>query len=146
MPDKERLNDKSETGAGIFAPFDFAKLMAPYSFAGVEVSKLLEREQRNIASLTDVNRTIFDTWQTLMCRQAEVFQETMADTIAAASSQKGAKSSFDLATLGFEKGLANMREIAELATKCQQEAFGIVQKRVGEHLADLQRGRDSVSR
>lgn len=146
MASESNSSKISETGNGIFAPFDFVKLVGPYTFAGVEVSKLLEREQKNIAALTEANRTIFDGWQGLLRRQAEVFQETMANTIAAAGNREGEKSPLDLATQGFEKGLANMREIAEFATKCQQEAIGVVQKRVGEHLAELKSRRGANSR
>jgi phasin family protein len=133
--------EDGKVGKGDSFVFDFAKLLGPYSLAGVDYSKLLERERKNISALTEANKIVFEGWQTLVRRQSEIFQETMAQTVATARKQDGAKSRTDLAKQGFETALANMREISELATQCQHEAFGIVHKRIGEHMDELQASR-----
>jgi phasin family protein len=133
----EPKNGKDESSA-----FDFAKLLGPYSLAGVDFPKLLERERKNISALTEANKVIFEGWQSLVRKQCEIFQETMANTIATARKQDGAKSRADLAKHGFEAALANMREITELATQCQHEAFGIVHKRISEHMDEIRASRN----
>ena len=42
--------------------------------------------------------------------------------------QAGAKKRGELAKEGFEKALADMRELAEMATKSQKEAFDVVRR------------------
>jgi phasin family protein len=124
------------------SPFDFAKLLGPYSLTGVDFPKMLERERKNIAALTEANKVVFEGWQALLRRQSEIFQETMASTIATARKQDGAKSRAELAKQGFEAALANMREIAELATKCQHEAFGVIHKRISENIDEVHTSRN----
>src|SRR6266404_1802907 len=43
----------------------------------------------------------------------------------------------DLAKEGFEKALTNMRELAEMATKSQKEAFDVVRKRIEENVEGI---------
>ena len=43
----------------------------------------------------------------------------------------------DLAKEGFEKALANMRELAEITTQSQKEAFDVVRKRIEENVEGI---------
>ncbi len=134
----EKHNAQGNNGLDLSWAFDFAKLLGPYSLAGVDYSKILERERKNIAALTEANKIAFDGWRTLIQKQSEIFQGTMAQTIAHATNQDVAKSRSELVNQGFEKALNDMREIATLTAKYQREAFDVVQKRFGEHLEELQ--------
>src|SRR5580658_6391631 len=120
--DSER---KTKDGANGSMPFDFAKLLGPYSLAGVDYMKLLERERKNIAALTEANKIVFEGWQALIKKQSEIFQKTMARAVAGAGISDTAKSRAELAEQGFEKALDDMREIAMLAAKYQREAFDV---------------------
>ena len=51
--------------------------------------------------------------------------------------QAGAKKRGELAKEGFEKALADMRELAEMATKSQKEAFDVVRKRFEENVEGI---------
>ena len=65
-----------------------------------------------------------------------MLQETMQKVVADAS-QVDAKKRADLAKEGFEKALANMRELAEITTQSQKEAFDVVRKRIEENVEDI---------
>jgi phasin family protein len=135
---KERSSErKDEHTADGSSAFDFATLLGPYSLAGVDYSKILERERKNIAALTEANQVVLEGWRTLIRRQSEIFQETMAQTLTSARKQDAAKSRADLAKEGFEKALDNMREIASITTKYQHEAFDVVHRRLSEYMEDL---------
>jgi phasin family protein len=120
-----------------FPVFDFTKLLQQYKIPGVDFAALLEREKRNIEALTKANRIAFEGWHALAQRQSEILQETMAQTFAAARQDGSAKKPADLARQGFEKALDNMRELAEIATKSQNEAFEVVRKRIGENVEEM---------
>ncbi len=137
MAEKKHPDTHSKNGLDLTWAFDFAKLLGPYSLAGVDYSKILEREQKNIAALVEANKIAFEGWQVLIRKQSEIFQETMARTIANAGKQDIAKSRAELAKQGFEKALSDMREIATMTTKYQREAFDVVHKRFGEHMEEL---------
>ena len=116
--------------------FDFTKLMNQFRLPGVDFAALVDRERKNIEALAEANRIAFEGWQRLVRRQAEILQETMKKVVADAG-QKDAKKRADLAKEGFEKALANMRELAEMATKSQKEAFEVVRKRIEENVEDI---------
>ncbi|HWY63116.1 MAG TPA: TIGR01841 family phasin [Rhizomicrobium sp.] len=119
--------------------FDFTKLMAQFNLPGVDFNALVERERKNIEALTKANKIAFEGWQALVRKQSEILQETMAQTIAHARKENAAKERADLAKQGFEKALADMRELAEMAAKSQREAFEVVRKRMAENMEEIRR-------
>ena len=121
--------------------FNFAKLLGPYSLAGVDYAKMLERERKNIAALAEANRIAFEGWRALIRKQSEIFEETMSRAIASARKQDMAKTRMELAKQGFEKALSDMREMAAMASKYQHEAFNLVHERIGQHLDELREER-----
>ncbi|MGB8609753.1 phasin family protein [Bradyrhizobium sp.] len=123
-------------GAGETPFFDFTKLMRQFRLPGVDFAALVDRERKNIEALADANRIAFEGWQHLVRRQAEILQETMKKVVADAG-QVDAMKRADLAKEGFEKAVANMRELAEMAAKSQKEAFEVVRKRIEENVEGI---------
>ena len=117
--------------------FDFTKLMSQFRLPGVDFAALVDRERKNIEALTKANRIAFEGWQRLVSRQAEMLQETMKKVIADAVQQDAKKKRADLAKEGFEKALANMRELAEMTSQSQKEAFDVVRKRIEENMEGI---------
>jgi len=128
----------TENGAAGETPvFDLTKLMSQFQLPGVDFAALVDREQKNIEALAEANRIAFEGWQRLVRRQAEMLQETMKKVVADAGQEDAMKKRADLAKEGFEKALANMRELAEMATKSQKEAFDVVRKRIEENVEGI---------
>ena len=123
-------------GAGETPFFDFTKLMRQFRLPGVDFAALVDRERKNIEALAEANRIAFEGWQRLVRRQAEILQETMKKVVADAG-QVDAMKRADLAKEGFEKAVANMRELAEMAAKSQKEAFEVVRKRIEENVEGI---------
>jgi len=111
--------------------------MSQFQLQGVDFAALVDRERKNIEALTKANRIAFEGWQRLVSRQAEMLQETMKKVVADAGQQDAKKKRADLAKEGFEKALANMRELAEMGSKSQREAFEVVRKRIEENVEDI---------
>ena len=117
--------------------FDFTKLMSQFQLPGVDFATPVDRERKNIEALAKANRIALEGWQRLVRRQAEMLQETMKKVVADASQQDAKKKRADLAKEGFEKALANMRELAEITTQSQKEAFDVVRKRIEENMEGI---------
>ena len=133
-------NDSKPTEKGIAGEtpfFDFTKLMRQFRLPGVDFAALVDRERKNIEALAEANRIAFEGWQRLVRRQAEILQETMKKVVADAGQEDAMKKRADLAKEGFEEALANMRELAEMATKSQKEAFEVVRKRIEENVEGI---------
>ena len=128
----------TEKGAAGETPvFDFTKLMSQFRLPGVDFAALVDRERKNIEALAKANRIAFEGWQRLVRRQAEMLQETMKKVVTDAGREDAAKKRADLAKEGFEKALANMRELAEITTQSQKEAFDVVRKRIEENVEGI---------
>ena len=123
--------------AGETPVFDFTKLMSQFQLPGVDFTALVDRERKNIEALVKANRIAFEGWQRLVRRQAEMLQETMKKVVADAGQEDAKKKRADLAKEGFEKALANMRELAEITTQSQKEAFDVVRKRIEENVEGI---------
>jgi phasin family protein len=130
------IKSTEKVAVGETPVFDFTKLMSQFRLPGVDFAALVDRERKNIEALTKANRIAFEGWQRLVRRQAEMLQETMKKVVTDAS-QLDAKKRAGLAKEGFEKALANMRELAEITTQSQKEAFDVVRKRIEENVEDI---------
>jgi phasin family protein len=117
--------------------FDFTKLLNQFRLPGVDFAALVDRERKNIEALVEANKIAFEGWQALVRRQSEILQETMKQAVADARQEDAVKKRTDLAKQGFEKALSNMRELAEMATKSQKDAFDVVRRRYEENMEGI---------
>ena len=124
-------------------PFpDVAKLMEQFKVPGIDVSKIVEAQRKDIDALTQANQAAFAGIQELAKRQAAILQETIAEWQAAMSQVAGGDGTkvamqAELAQKAFGKAFENMREMAEVAAKSQAQAWEVIQKRFQENLAEL---------
>jgi phasin family protein len=137
MSDSKSKSNDADLG---FAGFDFAKLVESCQISGVDMMALIDTEKKNIDALMEVNRSAYDGWRNLMAQQAEVFQETMKSIAAEAGGESIAGRRTEIAREGFEKALANMRQLAETATETQKQTIEILRRRFEEGMAAM-RGR-----
>lgn len=125
----------SESGkAGEMPLFDFTKMLSQFRIPGVDFAAIVDRERKNIEALAAANKIAFEGWQALVRRQSEILQEAMRQAVSDASQEDALKKRADLAKERFEGALNNMRELAEMATKSQKDAFDVVRKRIEENM------------
>jgi phasin family protein len=117
--------------------FDFTKMLQQFQIPGVDFASIIERERKNIEALAEANRIAFEGWQNLVRRQSEILQDSMKRAVDDAKNQTALKNGAELARSAFETALANMRELAEMASKSQKEAFEVIRKRVEENMNAL---------
>ena len=131
------IKPTEKSAAGETPVFDFTKLMSQFRLPGVDFTAFVDRERKNIEALVKANRIAFEGWQRLVRRQAEMLEETMKKVVADAGQEDVKKKRADLAKEGFEKALANMRELTEMTTQSQKEAFDVVRKRIEESVEEI---------
>ena len=128
-------------------PFmDVNELLAQFKVPGVDINALMEARRKDIEALVTANRQAYEGMQLLAHRQAEMLKEAMAewqaateDMMSGKSPETGAAKQAELGKQTFEKALANMRELAEMATKSQSEAWEVVTRRFHENLEELKK-------
>ncbi|MBT1510070.1 TIGR01841 family phasin [Bradyrhizobium sp. SRL28] len=132
MSDSKSRSNEADWG---FTGFDFAKLIESCQISGVDMMALINTEKKNIDALIEVNRSAYDSWRSLMAQQTEVFQETMKAIAAEASVESVAGRRTEIARQGFEKALANMRQLAETAADSQKQTMEILHRRFEDGMA-----------
>jgi phasin family protein len=134
MSDNKSKSNDADWG---FAGLDFAKLIESCQISGVDMTSLIDMEKKNIDALIEVNRSAYDGWRNLMARQAEVFQETMKAIAVEARDEAAVGRRTEIARQGFEKALANMRQLAETATESQKQTIEILRRRFEDGMAAM---------
>jgi phasin family protein len=125
------------------SPFpDIAKLIEQFKVPGLDVSRIVETQRKNIEALTQANQAAYEGMQDLAKRQMEILRETVSEwqaamTDAANRESTNAAQRAEAAEKTFGKAFGNMRELAEMAAKAQTQAWEMIQKRFQENLADL---------
>lgn len=127
-----------------FSQFDMTKMMQDLKVPGVDMKVLLDAQRKNIEALTNANQVVVQGMQAVAKRQSEILAQAMAEVSAAAQeiaragdAQAMSAKQAELVRQAFEKAIANMRELAEMVTKSNQQAFELINKRVAESLEEL---------
>src|SRR5713101_2445163 len=108
-------------------------------FAAVATS-----QRKNLEALTQANQLAVEGAQSLARRQVEIARQAADEvttafrewTEAGAPEDRIAKS-VELTKLAYEKGIANARELTELATKASTDVFSVITRRFSEGFDEL---------
>lgn len=133
-----------------FGDFDFTKMMDPskllgdFKVPGVDVEAVVASQRRNLEALSAANQLAVEGMQAVARRQVEIFRQMMEETsqvmkdmMAAGSPEEKAGRQTELAKEAFRRAIANMRELAEMVSKSQGEAFEVINKRVTDSLDEI---------
>jgi len=127
-------------------PFDtdVTKLMAEFKMPGVDMETVLATQRKNIEALTKANQLAIEGLQTVARRQAEIIRAGFEEASAMAremfqqhSPGDRVTKQTDAAKTALEKAFGNARELSEIVTKAQQEAFEVINKRLTEGLDEV---------
>lgn len=123
---------------------EFSKMLKTYNLPGVDMDSLVASQKKNLEALTSANRVVIEGVQAVAKRQAEILQETMneatkaLDSLSKASSpQDAAAKQAELAKSAFERALGNMRELAEMVSKANQQATDTINTRISATLDEI---------
>ncbi|MCC7219402.1 MAG: phasin family protein [Candidatus Contendobacter sp.] len=125
--------------------FDMTKMMGDVKIPGFDMEAIVATQRKNIEALTTANQMAVQGMQAVAQRQAEILSQAMSEVSAiaqqlassASNPQEMTTKQAELARKGFEQALANMRELAEMVSKSNTDAFAIINKRVTESLQEL---------
>jgi phasin family protein len=122
-----------------FLDMDVGKMFAGLNFPSFDVEGMISAQRKNIEALTQANQLAVEGVQAVTRRQVELARQAFDEaqtvlrefTQPTAPEERIAKNA-ELAKVAFEKGVANAKELGELVTKAQSEAFDVIAKRVTE--------------
>jgi len=135
-------NTTSTTKNGLF---DVTKIMGDFRVPGVDLEAAVASQRKNIEALTQANQLAVEGVQALMRRQVEITRQAMEDFSAmfrdfvqpnGSPEDRFAKQA-EYSKHAIEKGLSKAKELTELVTKANTEAFNVINKRVTESLDEV---------
>ena len=135
-------NTTSTTKNGLF---DVTKIMGDFRVPGVDLEAAVASQRKNIEALTQANQLAVEGVQALMRRQVEITRQAIEDFSAmfrdfvqpnGSPEDRFAKQA-EYSKHAIEKGLSNAKELTELVTKANTEAFNVINKRVTESLDEV---------
>lgn len=128
-----------------FLDIDFSKMLADFKVPGVDVDQLMASQKKNIDAVTKANQVAFEGAQAVARRQADILRATMEevqkvtqDLMATTSPQDRMTKQAEVAKTAFETSLKNMKELADMMAKSNNEAFDLINKRMGEMMEEVQ--------
>ncbi len=122
-----------------FADFDFTKIAGEFKLPTVNVETLVETGRKNFAALTTAGTATVESLKTIAQRQGDMFRAAMEDfskhgseVLAAATVEEKAAKQIDFVKKSYDVALANTKELADLYTKGQSDAFETLNARIAE--------------
>ena len=133
----------SGSDAGTFPGFeDLKKLIEKFQLPSVDIDALIDWQRRDMEALTEANRQATEGLKALVERRNEILRETLAEWQAAvkdATSAEAISKRTEAAKQGVQKAIANFRELSEMEAQSRNNAWKIVQERMQENMATLQK-------
>jgi phasin family protein len=124
---------------------DFRRVMGDWRLPGFDLQAMAQCQQRNIEAFAQANQVALEGTREWMRRNLELARETMAEMSAMlnefakpdASVEDRLARQAEYSKKEIEKGLANFRDLADLVTKANSSAFGVLSKRVSEGFEEV---------
>jgi phasin family protein len=127
-------------------PFlDVGKAFSDFRVPGIDVEAVVASQRKNIEALTQANQLSVEGVQAVMRRQVEIARQTfeeisqmLRDSVQPNGSVEDrlAKQA-EFSKQFLEKGISNARELTEIVSKANSEAFGVISKRWAEGLEEV---------
>ena len=121
---------------------DLTKLIEKFQLPNVDIDALIDWQRRDMEALTEANRQASEGLKALVERRNEILRETLAEWQAAvkeATSAEAISKRTEAAKQGVQKAIANFRELSEMEAQSRNNAWKIVQERMQENMATLQK-------
>ena len=129
---------------GSTSKLDVRGMLERLKLPGIDTEKLLESGRKDIEALLESNEKVFVTAEALTRKQTELlsqlikeWQASLRDAVQKSSGTEKLTQASAHTQHALSSTLACMKEMADIATKSNQEVLGILDKRFREGLNEL---------
>lgn len=121
---------------------ELGKLVEQFKIPGVDVSALVDWQRKDLEALAEAQREAYEGVKALFERRNEMLRETLAQWQE--SAKDGAGKDFlsrqqDAVKQGIEQAIENFRELSAMEAETRGKAWKVVQDRLQENMASLQK-------
>jgi phasin family protein len=119
--------------------FDFTKIAGEFKLPAVNVETVVETGRKNFAAMTTASTATVEAIKTIAQRQSDMLRAAMedlskhgSDVLGAATVEEKAAKQIDFVKKSYDMAIANTKELADLYTKSQTDAFETLNARIAE--------------
>lgn len=132
-------------GANPFGEIDFTKIMGEFKVPSVDMDVFVQAQRKNFEAFASANQLAFEGIQAVAKRQGDILREAIEELTRAGKELASVDQTPDarvakqaeLAKAGFEKALANLRELSEMLMKANGDAIEVITHRISEALDEV---------
>lgn len=121
---------------------DLKALAVQFNLPGVDVNALVEWHRKDLETLAEANRQAYEGMKALTERRGEILRETLAqwqETLKDATGQEAFARQTEAAQRGVQQAIDHVRELSEMEAQTRENAWKVLQNRMRENVANLQR-------
>jgi len=126
-------------------PFgDLTRMLEQFKVPGIDMTSIVEARRRDIEALVEVNKAAYEGMQALARKQTEMLTQAMQDLKDTAANVAGGGAKMpdpakqvEVARDAFQKVVADMTELAEIARKSQVEVVATITRRATENMQEM---------
>ena len=137
---------KTETKPDALNPFAaLGTMFEKFKLPGGDMSSLIDARRKDVEALVEANKSAYEAMLALARTQTEMLTQSMQSMQEAAKGMAGGKGVGDPAKLAegarnaWQKMLADMNKLAEMAHKSQAEAVAGMAQRAKQGIQDAQK-------
>jgi phasin family protein len=126
-------------------PFaDLTKMIEQFQLPGIDMAALMEARRKDIEALVEANKAAYASMQAIAQKQTEMLTEAMHGIQLAV--QNAASGGFadparqaELAREAWTKALADMKTLAEMASKSQSDMVAGISQRAAQSVEEIRK-------
>lgn len=126
-------------------PASFAgigKVLEKIKIPGVDLAAIVESQRKDLEALAEANREAYAGIKALAKRRNEILKEVLAEWQGAMKDAGGSEAigqRVERAKKGIRQAVASFRELAEIEAESRHKAWKVLQNRLQENLASVQK-------
>lgn len=143
---KEILMTKSTESAPVNPFGELAKMIEQFKFPGVDMSAIVESRRKDMDALMMANKAALDSMQELAKKQADIFaqamqtaQDSIQSLIKGGTGAPDPVRQAELARMAYEKAVAGMSELAQMAKKAQGDTMAAIAARALQSVEEMKK-------
>lgn len=140
----DKRNPFSPFQDGDFSRFDFTEMLRNIHIPGFDPDKLIEAQRRNLEALSRATEITAQGMNSVARRQTEFLNESMNELVSATEKLSQSEDARDLMTRqgqmvnqAYERALTNMRELSDMISDSNAEAYDTINQRIEESINEL---------
>ena len=125
-------------------PFgDVTRMLEQFKMPGIDMTAIVEARRKDVEALVEANKAAYESMQAMARKQAEMMTQAMQvmqeASKGALSGKADPAAQTEVVRAAFEKTVADMKELAEMARRSQADAMASITSRATEHMEEIKK-------